>query len=77
MQRLEPVAPGSWVHGAWHEAVIGSPGSTAASMTGIEGAAVIQRNRLQVSHQIEVDRQLLERLNSHSRPEAVFLQWPS
>lgn len=39
-------------------------------MTGIEGAAVILRDRPQVPHQIEVDRQLLERLNSHSRPEA-------
>lgn len=69
LQRLEPVAPGSWVHGAWHEAVIGSPGSTAASMTGIEGAAVIQHDKPQVPHQIEVERQLLERLNtvSHSR----------
>lgn len=41
MQRVPSVAAGSWVHGAWHEAVIGSPGGPAASMTGIEGAAVI------------------------------------
>ena len=31
------VAPGNCVHGTWHEAVIGFPSSTTASMTGIEG----------------------------------------
>src|SRR5450830_291402 len=48
-QRLPSVAAGSWVHGAWHEAVIGLPGSAEASMTGIEGAAVIQLGRPQVT----------------------------
>lgn len=76
MQRLEPVAPESWVRGAWHEAVIGSPRSTAAaSTTGIKEAAVIQRDRPQVPHQIEVERQLLERLNLHSRPEADLMTY--
>jgi hypothetical protein len=37
VQRLQPFAAGSWVHGAWHEAVIGLPGNAAASMTGVEG----------------------------------------
>lgn len=46
VQRLESVAAGSWVYGAWHEAVIGLPGCAAASMTGIVGAAVILRGRL-------------------------------
>ena len=45
VQRLPSVAPGSWVHSAWYEAVIGSPSSTAASMTGIKKAAVIQCGR--------------------------------
>jgi hypothetical protein len=49
VQRLRSVAAGSWVHGAWHEAVIGSPGGAASSMTGIEGAAVIQRGRPHVA----------------------------
>ena len=40
VQRLEPVAPGSWVLRAWHEAVIGSPSSTVASVTGIVKACV-------------------------------------
>lgn len=45
MQRLEPVAPGSWVLRAWHEAGTGSPSSTVASVTGIDMGAVIQRGR--------------------------------
>jgi hypothetical protein len=41
VQRLTSVAAGNWVYGSWHEAVIGPPGSAAASMTGIYGDAVI------------------------------------
>lgn len=48
MQRMPPDAAGSCVQGVWHEAVIGLPGIVAAPMTGIEGAAVIQRGRPQV-----------------------------
>ena len=44
-QRELPVAPGSSVHGAWHEAVIALSGCEAASMTGVERTAVIQRGR--------------------------------
>lgn len=67
VQRLASVAAGSWVHGAWHEAVIGLPGSAATSMTGIVGAAVIPRGRLQVLVQMAVESQLLGGLNSHGR----------
>jgi len=49
MQRLPSVEPGSWVHSAWHEAVNGSLSAAAGSMTGIEGAAVIQRGRPQIA----------------------------
>jgi hypothetical protein len=42
VQRLLPVAAGSWVQGVWHEAVIGLSGRVAASMTGIVGDAVTQ-----------------------------------
>ena len=70
MQRLPSVLAKSWVHGAWHEAVIGLPGRSAASMTGIVGAAVIQLGRPQVSLLIAAQRQLLEGLNSHCRPKA-------
>jgi hypothetical protein len=44
VKRLPSVAVVSWGPGAWHKAVIGSLGSAAASMTGIEGAAVIERD---------------------------------
>jgi hypothetical protein len=71
LQRLPSVAAGSWVHGAWHEAVIGLPCSAAASMTGIEGAAVIQLGRPQVPLQIAVERQLLKWPNSRCRPVAA------
>ena len=77
LQRLLPVAAGSWVHGAWHEAVIGLPGIAAASMTGIEGAAVIQLGRPQAPFQIAVECQLLEGL-THTvdpfRPSTVHPQ---
>lgn len=42
-QREPSVAPGNYVHGTWHEADIGSSGSTEASMTGFERGAVIKR----------------------------------
>jgi len=60
-QRLLSVAAGSRVHGARHEAVIGLPGSAAASMAGIERAAVTQRG---------IECQLVEGMNSHRRPKA-------
>jgi hypothetical protein len=69
-QRLPSVAVGSWVHGAWHKAVIGLPASAAASMTGTEGVAVIQLGRPYVPLQIAVECQLLEGLNSRCRPLA-------
>jgi len=43
LQRLPSVVHGSWVHSALREAVIGSPISTAASMTGIKVAGVIRK----------------------------------
>jgi len=49
LQRLPTVAAEGWVHGAWRKAVIGSPSSTAASMTGIERVAVIQTGSPQVA----------------------------
>lgn len=49
MQRLPSVAVRCWVHGARHEAGIGSTGNAAVSMTDISGAAVIQRGRPQVA----------------------------
>jgi hypothetical protein len=49
VQRQPSVGPGSCVHGAWREAVIGSSSSTAASMTGIERAAVVQLGRPSVA----------------------------
>ena len=70
LQRLPSSEAGNWVHGAWHEAVIGSAGSEATGMTGIEGAAVIQLGRPHVPFQIAVECRLLEGLNSHSRPTA-------
>jgi hypothetical protein len=36
-QQVQPVARGSCVHHAWHEAAVGLPSSTAASMTGSNG----------------------------------------
>lgn len=39
---MPSVAAEGWVHGAWREAVIDSPSSTAVSMKGIERVAVIQ-----------------------------------
>jgi hypothetical protein len=63
LQRLRPVAAANWVHGAWHEAVIGSPSSTAASMAGIEMAAVIQLLGLQVLLEISFETQQFEGMN--------------
>ncbi len=34
MQRLPSVAAGSWVHGTWHEAVIGTSGNAAVAVPG-------------------------------------------
>ena len=42
-QRVQSVGAVKGYHGAKYKAVIGTPGSAAASMTGTEGAAVIQR----------------------------------
>jgi hypothetical protein len=63
VQRLPSVAAANWVHGAWHEAVIGSPSSTAASMAGIEMAAVIQLLGLQVLLEISFETQQFEGMN--------------
>ena len=67
-QRVPSVAAWSWVHGAWHETVIGLPGIATASMTGIEGAAVIQLGRPQAPFQIAVECQLLEGLTHTVNP---------
>ena len=69
-QRLLSVTAESWAHGDGHEAVVGSPVSAAISMTGVEGAAVIQHGGPKVPLQNEVEYQLFEVLNSHCRPEA-------
>ena len=49
VQRLLPVAAISRFHSASLKAVIGSPGSAAISMTGIEGSEVIKLGRPQVA----------------------------
>ena len=49
MQRLEPVADLIRLHDAGHQAVIGSPSSAAATMTGIEGTSVLRGSGLHVS----------------------------
>ena len=64
MQRLPSVARERWVHGAWHKAVICSPGSATVSMTSIEGTAVIQHGSPQVPLQILVVCRLIEGMNS-------------
>ena len=48
-QRLEPVADLIRLHDAGHQAVIGSPSSAAATMTGIEGTSVLRGSGLHVS----------------------------
>jgi hypothetical protein len=69
-QRLPPAAARSWVHGTWHKAVIGLPGSAAASMTGIEGAEVIQRGGPKVApptcDQMSAARRAELTLSTHS-----------
>lgn len=49
LQRLEPVADLIRLHDAGHQAVIGSPSSAAATMTGIEGTSVLRGSGLHVS----------------------------
>ena len=49
MLRLEPVADLIRLHDAGHQAVIGSPSSAAATMTGIEGTSVLRGSGLHVS----------------------------
>lgn len=68
LQRQPSVAPGDCVHGAWHEAFIGSPSSTAASMTGIERASVIQLADHRLLRQLVVECPLHKGSNSHCRP---------
>jgi len=70
LQRTPSVAVGRWVLGAWQEAVIGSCGNATASMTGIEGAAVIQRGSRRLPSRLAVEYQRLEGPNSRRRPDA-------
>ena len=49
VQRLEPVADLIRLHDAGHQAVIGSPSSAAATMTGIKGTSVLRGSGLHVS----------------------------
>lgn len=71
LQRLPTVALGIFVHGTWHEDVIGSTGSAAGSMTGIEGVAVIQRGWPQIAlSQLAIACLLLEGPISRFRPTA-------
>jgi hypothetical protein len=49
MQRVPSLAVSRRVHDTWHEAVAGAPSCVTPSMTGVDGAAVVQHGRPQRS----------------------------
>jgi hypothetical protein len=49
-KRLPSVVAGTWVHGAWHEAVIGSPGNVTASMTSIDQVQTVAFHEIDHRH---------------------------